>query len=43
MLTDLVSKPFRDLGEVTAEDCQISNQNSPANIATARKPAQDVA
>ncbi|MXP49443.1 Rcs stress response system protein RcsF [Pantoea sp. Eser] len=37
---DLLSKPFRDLGEVSAEDCQISNQNSPANIATARKRLQ---
>ena len=37
---DLVSKPFRDLGEVSAEDCQISIQNSPANIATARKRLQ---
>jgi len=37
---DLVSKPFRDLGEVSAEDCQVSNQNSPPNIATARKRMQ---
>ena len=37
---DLVSKPFRDLGEVSAEDCQMSNQSSPPNIATARKRMQ---
>ena len=37
---DLVSKPFRDLGEVSAEDCQASNQSSPPNIATARKRMQ---
>lgn len=37
---DLVSKPFRDLGEVSAEDCQVSNQSSPPNIATARKRMQ---
>ncbi|PIJ49856.1 Rcs stress response system protein RcsF [Erwinia sp. OLTSP20] len=36
----LVSKPFRDLGEVTGEDCQSSNQDSPANINTARKRMQ---
>ena len=38
--TDLVSKPFRDLGEVYGEDCQNTNQSSPANIATARKRMQ---
>jgi RcsF protein len=38
--TDLVSNPFRDLGEVSADDCQMSNQDSPPNIATARKRLQ---
>ncbi|PKH22823.1 Rcs stress response system protein RcsF [Enterobacterales bacterium CwR94] len=37
---DLVSKPFRDLGAVSGEDCQTSNQDSPPNIATARKRLQ---
>ncbi|WP_034949575.1 Rcs stress response system protein RcsF [Erwinia oleae] len=37
---DLVSKPFRDLGEVYGEDCQASAQNSPPNINTARKRMQ---
>ncbi|MFG1173631.1 Rcs stress response system protein RcsF [Erwiniaceae bacterium CAU 1747] len=37
---DLVSKPFRDLGEVYGEDCQSSTQDSPPNIATARKRMQ---
>jgi len=38
--TDLLSKPFRDLGEVSGEDCQISTQDSPANLNTARKRMQ---
>nr|WP_310616615.1 Rcs stress response system protein RcsF [Pantoea cypripedii] len=38
--TDLVSKPFRDLGEVSGDDCQSSNQDSPPNINTARKRLQ---
>lgn len=38
--TELVSKPFRDLGEVYGEDCQSSTQDSPPNIATARKRMQ---
>ncbi len=38
--TALVSNPFRDLGEVSAEDCQSSNQDSPPNINTARKRLQ---
>ncbi|NIF21093.1 Rcs stress response system protein RcsF [Candidatus Pantoea multigeneris] len=38
--TDLVSKPFRDLGEVSGDDCQSSTQDSPPNIATARKRMQ---
>lgn len=38
--TDLVSKPFRDLGEVSGEDCQSSTQDSPPNINTARKRMQ---
>ncbi|MBV8041280.1 Rcs stress response system protein RcsF [Pluralibacter sp.] len=37
---DLVGKPFRDLGEVTGESCQASNQDSPPNIPTARKRLQ---
>ncbi|SUX59727.1 outer membrane lipoprotein [Citrobacter amalonaticus] len=37
---DLVGKPFRDLGEVTGESCQASNQDSPPNIPTARKRMQ---
>ena len=27
--SELVGKPFRDLGEVTGESCQASNQDSP--------------
>ncbi len=38
--TDLINKPFRDLGEVSGSDCQVSNQDSPANINTARKRIQ---
>ncbi|KAA5969206.1 Rcs stress response system protein RcsF [Pantoea sp. M_9] len=38
--TDLVSNPFRDLGEVSGEDCQSSTQDSPPNINTARKRLQ---
>ncbi|CCJ88164.1 Rcs stress response system protein RcsF [Cronobacter turicensis] len=37
---DLVGKPFRDLGEVSGESCQASNQDSPPNIPTARKRLQ---
>ncbi len=37
---DLVGKPFKDLGEVTGESCQMSNQDSPPNIPTARKRMQ---
>lgn len=37
---DLVGKPFRDLGEVTGESCQTTNQDSPPNIPTARKRMQ---
>ncbi|MBU4681795.1 MULTISPECIES: Rcs stress response system protein RcsF [Cedecea] len=37
---DLVGKPFRDLGEVSGDSCQASNQDSPANIPTARKRMQ---
>ena len=37
---DLLGKPFRDLGEVSGVSCQISNQDSPANIPTARKRMQ---
>lgn len=37
---DLVSKPFRDLGEVYGDDCQSSAQDSPPNLATARKRMQ---
>jgi RcsF protein len=33
-------KPFRELGEVTGESCQASNQDSPPNIPTARKRMQ---
>lgn len=36
----LLGKTFRDLGEVSGDDCQISNQDSPANIPTARKRLQ---
>lgn len=38
--TDLISKPFRDLGEVDGNDCQISTQDSPPNLNTARKRMQ---
>ncbi|EPN9383497.1 Rcs stress response system protein RcsF [Cronobacter malonaticus] len=37
---DLVGKPFRDLGEVSAESCQATNQDSPPSIPTARKRLQ---
>ncbi|WP_147195448.1 Rcs stress response system protein RcsF [Pantoea sp. CCBC3-3-1] len=37
---DLLSKPFRDLGEVYGEDCQVGRQSSPPNINTARKRMQ---
>ncbi|WBM69933.1 Rcs stress response system protein RcsF [Buttiauxella sp. WJP83] len=37
---ELVGKPFRDLGEVSGESCQVSNQDSPPNIPTARKRLQ---
>lgn len=37
---DLVGKPFRDLGEVSGDSCQASNQDSPPNIPTARKRMQ---
>ncbi|CCJ96880.1 Rcs stress response system protein RcsF [Cronobacter malonaticus] len=38
--SDLVGKPFRDLGEVSGESCQATNQDSPPNIPTARKRLQ---
>lgn len=38
--SELVGKPFRDLGEVSGEFCQASNQDSPPNIPTARKRLQ---
>ncbi|MBT0720175.1 Rcs stress response system protein RcsF [Tatumella sp. TA1] len=38
--TDLINKPFRDLGEVSGEDCQASAQSSPPNLNTARKRMQ---
>ncbi len=34
---ELVGKPFRDLGEVSGDSCQASNQDSPPSIPTARK------
>lgn len=37
---ELVGKPFRDLGEVSGDSCQVSNQDSPPNILTARKRMQ---
>lgn len=37
---ELVGKPFRDLGEVSGDSCQASNQDSPPNIPTARKRMQ---
>ncbi|BBI92511.1 putative predicted outer membrane protein, signal [Serratia symbiotica str. Tucson] len=37
---DLVGKPFRDLGEVSGGDCQSTVQDSPPNLATARKHMQ---
>ena len=37
---DLVGKPFRDLGEVTGNVCQATEQDSPPNLATARKRMQ---
>ena len=38
--TDLVSNPFRDLGEVSGDDCQSSTEDSPPNLNTARKRLQ---
>lgn len=38
--SELVGKPFRDLGEVSGESCRASNQDSPPNIPTARKRLQ---
>lgn len=38
--TDLLSKPFRDLGEVDGDDCQSSSKDSPPTINTARKRMQ---
>lgn len=37
---DLVGKPFRDLGEVSGDSCQATNQDSPPNIPTARQRMQ---
>lgn len=37
---ELLGKPFRDLGEVTGDSCQASNQDSPPNIPTARNRMQ---
>ncbi|MGK7244972.1 Rcs stress response system protein RcsF [Buttiauxella agrestis] len=37
---ELVGKPFRNLGEVSGDSCQVSNQDSPPNIPTARKRLQ---
>ncbi|WP_431225274.1 Rcs stress response system protein RcsF [Serratia sp. L9] len=37
---ELVGKPFRDLGEVSGESCQTTVQDSPPNLATARKRMQ---
>jgi len=36
----LIGKPFRDLGEVSGDSCQATNQDSPPNIPTARKRMQ---
>lgn len=36
----LAGHAFRNQGEVTGEDCQISNQDSPPNIPVARKHMQ---
>ena len=33
-------EPFRDLGEVSGDSCQASNQDSPPSIPTARKRMQ---
>ncbi|MCR4459923.1 MULTISPECIES: Rcs stress response system protein RcsF [Enterobacteriaceae] len=37
---ELIGKTFRDLGEVSGDSCQASNQDSPPNIPTARKRMQ---
>ena len=37
---ELVGKPFHDLGEVSGDSCQATNQDSPPNIPTARKRMQ---
>lgn len=36
----LLGKTFRDLGEVSGDACQATNQESPASIPTARKRLQ---
>ncbi len=36
----LLGKTFRDLGQVSGDSCQASNQDSPASIPTARKRLQ---
>ncbi len=37
---ELVGQPFRDLGQVSGISCQVSLQDSPPNLATARKRMQ---
>ncbi|WON75961.1 Rcs stress response system protein RcsF [Serratia sp. UGAL515B_01] len=37
---ELVGKPFRDLGEVAGSVCQLSIQDPPPNLATARRQMQ---
>lgn len=37
---ELVGQPFRDLGEVSGISCQTTLQDSPPNLATARKRMQ---
>ncbi|ATA22765.1 Rcs stress response system protein RcsF [Brenneria goodwinii] len=37
---ELVGTPFRDMGEVSGSSCQVSVQDAPPNIATARKRMQ---
>ncbi|MDF7680063.1 Rcs stress response system protein RcsF [Enterobacteriaceae bacterium ESL0689] len=37
---ELTGTLFRELGDVTGESCQVSNQDSPPNISTARKRLQ---
>lgn len=38
---ELVGSPFRDMGEVSGSSCQVSAQDTPPSIASARKRMQN--